>query len=437
MYGIITGKPSRAPMANPGVPYTGNEGEPIAFDASESTHGYPNSAIVSYEWNFGDGTTSTGVNPSHTFTDNGEYTATLKVTDNNVPARTDSKTVAVTVNNVPPTATLNTPASVNEGSAITLSLTNPSDPSGADTAAGLLYAFDCGTGYGEYGSVSTASCPTTDNGARIVKARIKDKDGGETEYTASVTINNVAPVITSTTGPSDPLALSSSASVTASFTDAGSLDIHTCTISWDDGTSSPGTVTESGGSGSCTASRTYTASGVYTVGITVSDDDAASAVSKFEYVVVYDPGAGFVTGGGWINSPAGAYAADLTMTGRANFGFVSKYQKGANIPTGQTEFQFKAGNLNFHSTIYDWLVVAGAKAQYKGSGTINGAGDYGFLLTATDGQVSGGEGVDKFRIKIMDKAAETVVYDNVNGVSDDIDAANPQAIGGGSIVIHK
>jgi hypothetical protein len=79
----------------------------------------------------------------------------------------------------------------------------------------------------------------------------------------------------------------------------------------------------------------------------------------------------------------------------------------------------------------------GAKAQYKGSGTINGAGDYGFLLTATDGQVSGGGGVDKFRIKIVDKAAGTVVYDNVLGVSDDMDAANPQAIGGGSIVIHK
>ncbi|MCE8423278.1 MAG: hypothetical protein J5U17_01935 [Candidatus Methanoperedens sp.] len=30
-----------------------------------------------------------------------------------------------------------------------------------------------------------------------------------------------------------------------------------------------------------------------------------------------------------------------------------------------------------------------------------------------------------------------VVYDNVHGVSEDIDAANPQVIGGGSIVIHK
>lgn len=38
------------------------------------------------------------------------------------------------------------------------------------------------------------------------------------------------------------------------------------------------------------------------------------------------------------------------MTGKATFGFVSKYKKGATLPTGETEFQFKAGNLNFMST---------------------------------------------------------------------------------------
>jgi hypothetical protein len=70
--------------------------------------------------------------------------------------------------------------------------------------------------------------------------------------------------------------------------------------------------------------------------------------------------------------------------GKANFGFVAKYKKGATIPEGQTEFQFKAGNLNFHSTTYQWLVVSGARAQYKGVGTINGAGDFGFMLTAID-----------------------------------------------------
>ena len=54
------------------------------------------------------------------------------------------------------------------------------------------------------------------------------------------------------------------------------------------------------------------------------------------------------------------------LTGRANFGFVSKYLTGATPPTGQTEFQFQVGNLTFHSESYQWLVINGARAQYKG-----------------------------------------------------------------------
>ena len=104
---------------------------------------------------------------------------------------------------------------------------------------------------------------------------------------------------------------------------------------------------------------------------------------------------------------------------------------GATIPTGQTEFQFKAGDLNFHSSAYEWLVIGGAKAQYKGSGTVNAAGDYGFILTATDGQVSGGGGVDKFRIKIWDKATGSTIYDNVAGAPDDLTSASLQALSGG------
>ena len=104
-----------------------------------------------------------------------------------------------------------------------------------------------------------------------------------------------------------------------------------------------------------------------------------------------------------------------------------EYKKGASIPTGQTEFQFKAGDLNFHSTEYEWLVVAGAMAQFKGSGTINGTGDYGFLLTAQDSAINGGPVTDTFRIKIWDKTSETTAYDN----------GTNQAVGGGSIVIHS
>jgi len=125
----------------------------------------------------------------------------------------------------------------------------------------------------------------------------------------------------------------------------------------------------------------------------------------------------------------------VTLTGKATFGFVSKYKKGATTPDGNTEFQFHAAGLNFKSTSYQWLVVSGAKATYKGQGTINGSGNYGFLLSAIDGQLTGGGGADKFRIKIWDKDdGDAVVYDNLVGGGDD---ANPTTtLGGGSIVIH-
>jgi hypothetical protein len=80
-------------------------------------------------------------------------------------------------------------------------------------------------------------------------------------------------------------------------------------------------------------------------------------------------------------------------------------------------------------------VISGARAQYKGVGTINGTGNYGFLLTAIDGQINGGGGADKFRIKIWDKNnGDTIVYDNMLGAAD---GDNPTTVlGGGSVVIH-
>jgi hypothetical protein len=153
------------------------------------------------------------------------------------------------------------------------------------------------------------------------------------------------------------------------------------------------------------------------------------------YLPVYDPSAGFVTGGGWINSPLKAYAADTTLTGKANFGFNAKYKKGSSAVDGNTEFNFHAGGLNFKSTQHNagTLVIAGAKANFKGTGTINGVSGYSFMVSAIDGQVTGGGGVDKFRIKIWD--ASGVVYDNNMGA--DENGVPTTALGGGSIVIHE
>jgi hypothetical protein len=175
--------------------------------------------------------------------------------------------------------------------------------------------------------------------------------------------------------------------------------------------------------------------GVHHVCVEGTDGAGNRGPKECILLAIYDPDGGFVTGGGWISSPPGAYTADPSLTGKADFGFVSKYKKGATTPTGVTEFQFKMANLNFYSNSYEWLAIAGARAQYKGTGTINGSGNYGFLLTAIDGAISGGGGIDKFRIKIWDKNnGGAIVYDNQLGADDT--GNNATAVGGGSIVIH-
>ncbi|MGH3650272.1 MAG: hypothetical protein ACRDU9_06130, partial [Acidimicrobiia bacterium] len=173
------------------------------------------------------------------------------------------------------------------------------------------------------------------------------------------------------------------------------------------------------------------------VRLVVVDDGGLVDESSFEFVVIYDPEGGFVTGGGWIDSPAGAYVADPSLTGNATFGFVSRYRKGASVPVGKTEFQFQAADLGFKSTEYEWLVISGHhRAQYKGSGTINGGGYYRFILTAIDADQTSSTDTDLFRIKIWweDEAGEHVVYDNELGADGDADPTT--AIAGGSIVIH-
>jgi hypothetical protein len=152
--------------------------------------------------------------------------------------------------------------------------------------------------------------------------------------------------------------------------------------------------------------------------------------------VAFDPTAGFVTGSGWIDSPASACPTFCRgAAGRAQVSFVSRYQKGASIPTGETSFEFQAGNLRFKSSSYQWLVVngLGAVAQYEGSGSVNGVSGYVFRLTVYDAALTG-IGSDGMRMKITDSSH--LIFDNKAGSSDDNARANTQRISGGNIVIH-
>lgn len=338
--------------------------------------------------------------------------------------------------NRPPVADAGADQTVGEGSLVTLDGSGSTDPDGD----AMTYAWTLRAGYSgpevtlDDAHSVTPTFGTVDDGVYTFEVTVSDDDGVTDTDEVQVTVTNVAPEISGFTVPVDPVPITQPVAMSALFADAGTGDTHGASFTLDS-MSTAGTVQETGGAGSASAAVSVSVPGVYVASVTVTDDDGGSDTETASVpVVVYDPSAGFVTGGGWITSPAGAYVDDPTLTGKASFGFVSRYAKGATVPSGNTEFAFQAAGLKFKSTSYDWLVVAGAKAQYKGVGTLNGVGGYRFMLTAVDGQLSGGGGTDKFRIKIWD-ALDTIVYDNQ---MEDLDSAPlDTALGGGSVVIHK
>jgi hypothetical protein len=358
---------------------------------------------------------------------------TVVCTATDAALNTASCSFTINVVNHAPSANAGGPYTVPEGGAFPVAASgNDSD---GDT---LTFAWDLDNNgsFETSGQNATFSAAALDGpSSRVIRVQVTDSCGSSTIAQATVNVLNVAPTVAAINAPVDPNPVNTTIHASANFTDPGVLDTHTAVWNWGDGGSSAGIVNETNGSGSVSGSHAYTTAGVYTLTVTVTDKDGGSGEAIFQYVVIYDPSAGFVTGGGWINSPAGAYPPDPLLTGRATFGFVSKYQHGAAVPTGNTQFTFHVASMNFNSTSYDWLVIAGARAQYKGTGTINGSGNYAFMLTAIDGQITGGGGVDKFRIKIWDKATGQIIYDNQMGAGDD--ASPSTTIAGGSIVIHS
>jgi hypothetical protein len=151
-------------------------------------------------------------------------------------------------------------------------------------------------------------------------------------------------------GPVDPLPVGTAVTMKGRFTQVAGF--HSAEWNWGDGVSTAGTISEDNGSGYVSDTHTYSAAGVYLVNVTVSDQNEQVAHATFQYVVIYDPNGGFVTGGGWINSPLGAYASDPSLAGKATFGFVSEYKKGASMLTGNTQFDFHTARINFNSASY-------------------------------------------------------------------------------------
>ena len=334
--------------------------------------------------------------------------------------------------NAPPTNDAGGPYAGDEGSAVALTGA-AGDVNAGDTLTNTwTYAAVSGVDGGATCAIAdtadlTTTVTCTDDGDYELTLTTSDGVNPPVTDTVALVIGNIAPEIETVTTPVAPVAISTPVSLGATYSDPGSNDTHTAVVDWGDSTTS----NPAASAGALSASHSYGSAGIYTVCVTVTDDDGGSDTECAEnHVVVYDPSAGFVTGGGWISPAPGSIPADPSASRPGRFGFVAKYKNGASVPDGSTEFH--SGGLNFHSSTYQWLVVAGATAIYQGTGTVNGVAGYSFLVSTVDG---GRTGPDRFRIKIWDTGSATVVFDNQMGGADSAPAAN--AITQGSIVIHS
>jgi PKD repeat protein len=77
---IITVFANQEPVANAGPDKSAYVGDVVSFDGSGSYDA--DGTLVSYEWNFGDGETDSGVMVTHAYASEGTYIVNLAVTDN-------------------------------------------------------------------------------------------------------------------------------------------------------------------------------------------------------------------------------------------------------------------------------------------------------------------------------------------------------------------
>ncbi|WP_097973199.1 PQQ-dependent sugar dehydrogenase [Streptomyces sp. gb14] len=120
---------NRSPVAKAAADRTSGP-TPLAVSFSSAGSADPEGGNLTYAWDFGDGTTSTDPNPSHTYTTAGTYNPTLTVTD--PEGLTGTASLVVTAGNTAPTVTLTTPAdgslfSFGDSVPFTVTVSDPED----------------------------------------------------------------------------------------------------------------------------------------------------------------------------------------------------------------------------------------------------------------------------------------------------------------------
>jgi probable HAF family extracellular repeat protein len=253
-------------LVTPPAPASGPEGSALAFSASATD---PEGTAVTYSWDFGDGTPpGSGSATTHSYADNGSYTVTVTASDG---VNSVSASATASVSNVAPSGTITAPAGTTapQGN-VTLTLGNLVEPSPVD-AASLQYRFNCGSGFGPVVSTPSTTCALPVTGSRTLRISVRDKDGGQANYSKVVNITNVGPSVTILSPTAVTISAGSALTFSASFTDPGTADNPwSARVNWGagQGVQVLGAVSPGVPFGS---TRVYPTPGSYTVQVEVTD----------------------------------------------------------------------------------------------------------------------------------------------------------------------
>ena len=166
-------------------------------------------------------------------------------------------------NNQPPTAEAGGPYEVNEGSTVQLNGTGSSDPDGNP----LTYMWSPDTNLNDNG-LAQPTFSGVDDSVNQIRLDVFDKiEQINASDTATVTVKNVPPTVTAI---GSSINEGATATVRATFVDPGTLDTHTATINWDDGTPPEAVTVAQLAAG---VPHVYGDNGTFNVIVTVTDDD--------------------------------------------------------------------------------------------------------------------------------------------------------------------